>query len=190
MQINRDQAFQLLCEWVKSESLRKHMFAVEAAMRAYAKKLGGDEEVWGICGLLHDLDYEKYPIIDSVGQTGHPFEGVKFLKEQGYPEEIITAILGHATYSNTPRISNMAKALYAVDELCGFVMACAYVRPTKLEGMEPSSVKKKLKTKEFAAKISREDIEKGIAELGVDKDEHIKTVILALQGKSKDLEFN
>jgi putative nucleotidyltransferase with HDIG domain len=189
MNKTREQAYQLLCEWVKSESLRKHMLAVEAAMRAYAKKFGEDEETWGICGLLHDLDYEKFPQVDPVAQTGHPFESVKYFKEQDYPQDIIDAILGHATYSNTPRVTTMAKALYAVDELCGFVMACAYVRPTKLEGMEASSVKKKLKNKEFAAKISREDIEKGIAELGVDKDEHINTVICAKQGIAKELGF-
>lgn len=179
----------MLTEWVKSESLIKHMLAVEAAMRAYAERFGEDKELWGITGLLHDFDYEKCPAVDPVAKTGHPFEGVRVLQEQGYPQEITQAILGHATYSGVPRMANMAKVLFAVDELCGFIMACAYVRPTKLEGMDASSVKKKLKNKDFAAKVSREDIEKGINELGVGRDEHINFVIAAMQAIAKDLGF-
>lgn len=181
MNKTREEAHQLLEQWVQSESLRRHMYAVEAAMRAYAKKYNEDEELWGICGLLHDFDYEKYPSPDAEAKTGHPFEGVKVLQEQGYPPEIIEAILGHALYSGTPRVSNMAKALFACDELCGFVVAVAKMRPEKLLGMDAGSVKKKLKDKKFAEKVSREDIELGITELGIDKDEHINFVIQALQ---------
>ena len=168
-------------EWVKSESLRKHMYSVEAAMRAYAKKYGEDEELWGITGILHDFDYEKFPEPNAAAKTGHPYEGVKLLKEQGYPEEVIDAILGHALYSGVARTSKMAKCLFACDELCGFVVACAYMRPDKFETMQADSVKKKLKDKKFAAKVSREDIELGISELGVDKNTHIQFVIDALR---------
>lgn len=181
MAINRDQARQLLSEWIKSESLRRHMLCVEAAMRAYAKKHGESEEAWGIAGLLHDLDYEKYPMFNVEDKTGHPYEGVRHLESLGYPKEIIEAILGHATYSNTPRISKMAKALYAVDELCGFITACAYMRPDRLESLVAKSVKKKLKDKGFAAKVSRNDIYKGAEEFGVDLDEHINFVIASLK---------
>lgn len=181
MDVTKDQAYQLLCEWIKSESLRKHMLCVEAAMRAYAKKYGEDEEVWGIAGLLHDFDYEKYPTFDAAAKTGHPYEGVRHLESLGYPKEIIEAILGHATYSSTPRILKMAKALYAVDELCGFLTACALMRPDKLESLTAPSVKKKLKDKSFAAKVSRGDIYKGAEELGVNLDEHIDFVIAALK---------
>ncbi|HYD91987.1 MAG TPA: HDIG domain-containing protein, partial [Flavobacterium sp.] len=118
----REEALALMHEWVQTESLRKHMYAVEAAMRAYANKFGENQELWAICGLLHDFDYERYPQYDAQNQTGHPYEGIKVLKEQGYPEEIIEAILGHALYSGVPRTSNMAKALFACDELCGFLV--------------------------------------------------------------------
>lgn len=189
MQITREQAWNLAQEWVKSESLRKHLLAVEAAMRAYALKYGEDPEIWGIAGLLHDFDYEKFPEPDPAAKTGHPFEGVKILREQGYPEEIIEAILGHALYSGVPRASNMAKALFACDELCGFIVACAYPRPEKLNGLTANSVNKKLKTKNFAEKVSREDIDLGVSELGVNKDEHIDFVIKALQGIAPQLGF-
>lgn len=168
-------------EWVQSENLRKHMLCVEAAMRAYAKKYGGDEEIWGMCGLLHDFDYEKYPEYNVEQQTGHPYEGIKVLREQGYPSEIIEAILGHALYSGYPRNSQMAKCLFACDELCGFIVACAYMRPDRFMSLTAASVKKKLKDKRFAAKVSREDIEKGIAELDIPADEHIDLVISALR---------
>jgi putative nucleotidyltransferase with HDIG domain len=179
MTITREQARQLLQEYVKSPLL-KHCLAVEAAMRAYAAKYGGDADIWGITGLLHDFDYEQFP-------SEHPFKGVAILKEQGYPEEIIQAILGHATFSGVPRESQMAKCLFAVDELCGFIVACALVRPTRLEGLEPKSVKKRLKEKSFAAKVNREEIAQGIAELGVPEDEHIDLVIRAMQGIESDL---
>ncbi|MDP3982113.1 MAG: HD domain-containing protein, partial [bacterium] len=170
--MNRNKALEILHEYVQSESLRKHCYAVEAAMRSYATTYGEDPETWGMVGLLHDFDYEKYP-------NEHPFWGARFLKEEDYSEEIIEAILGHATYSGTPRISPMAKCLFAVDELCGFIIACALVRPEKLKGLTPSSVKKRLKMKAFAAKVSREDITLGIQELDIDEDKHIARVIEA-----------
>lgn len=168
-------------EWVQSESLRKHMLCVETAMRAYAKKLSEDEELWGICGILHDFDYEKFPTYDAIAQTGHPYEGIKVLEKNNYPKEIIDAILGHAIYSGIVRTSNMAKCLFACDELCGFLVACGYMRPDKWESLTSESVIKRLKDKRFAAKVSREDIEIGIAELGIDKKEHIDFVINALK---------
>lgn len=179
MTIIREQAWQLLSEYVKSPLL-KHCLAVEAAMRAYAAKYGGDKEIWGITGLLHDFDYEQFP-------SEHPFKGVDILKERGYPEEIIQAILGHASFSGVPRESQMAKCLFAVDELCGFIIACALVRPTRLEGLEPKSVKKRLKEKSFAAKVNREEISQGLAELGVPEDEHISLIIKALREAALDL---
>ncbi len=181
------EAQKLLEEWVQNEALRRHMYAVEAAMRAYAKKYGEDENLWGITGLLHDFDYEKYPHPDQAAKSGHPFEGVKVLEGQGYPPEMLEAILGHAIYSGVPRTSKMAKTLFAVDELCGFIVAVARMRPTKLEGMEASSVKKKLKDKSFAEKVSREDIELGIIEMEIDKDEHINFVIKSLQPVAQNL---
>jgi len=181
--MSRDDALKLLTEYVGQESLRKHCLAVESAMRAYARKIGDDEEKWGIVGLLHDFDYEKYP-------DEHPMKGSVILREKGYPEDVIEAILGHnQERSGVERKSQMAKTLYAVDELCGMVMATAHVRPTKLEGMTPQSVKKNLKKKGFAAAVSREDITKGIQELGVPEDEHIALIISAMQGISKELGF-
>ncbi len=191
--ITRGNTWKLLTEHVQTESLRRHSLAVEAAMRAYAKKYGEDEELWGVCGLIHDFDYEEFPFYknehDLEIAEGHPFNSIKILKEKNYLPEIIEAILGHADYSGIPRKTNMAKCLYAVDELCGFVMALAHIRPEKLNGMTSESVEKKLKKKDFAAKINREDIERGIAELGTDRAEHIDLVIKALQGISKDLGF-
>lgn len=175
MLLDRQAAWQLLNEYTKSKSLLKHALCVEAAMRAYAQKFGDDQEKWGITGLLHDFDYEKYPT-----QDGHPFKGIEILKEKGYPEDIIEAILGHAEYTGTPRVTQLAKTLYAVDELCGFIVAVAYVRPEKLDGMKAKSVKKKLKDKAFAAAVSREHIAQGIEELGVDESEHIELIINAL----------
>lgn len=182
--ITREDAWKLLNEYTKTESLIKHALAVEASMRKYAQKLGEDVEKWGITGLIHDFDYEKYPSAEE-----HPYKGNEILTELGYPEDIKTAIMGHAIYTNTPRETLMDKTLFAVDELSGFVMAVAYVRPDKLEGLTPKSVKKKLKDKAFAAKVSREDIELGIQEMDVDKDEHIATVIEALQGAKSQLGF-
>lgn len=181
MEIKREDTYNLMCEWVKSESLRKHMLSVEAAMRAYARKFGEDEELWGICGLSHDMDYERYPQYDVAKQTGHPFEAVREFKRLDYPPAITEAILGHALYSGVPRVSNMAKCLFACDELCGFLVACALMRPDRFDSLTAQSVKKKLKDKKFAAKVSREDIALSISELGIPGDEHIAFVIDALK---------
>ncbi|MBC7196088.1 MAG: HDIG domain-containing protein [Deferribacterales bacterium] len=176
MKTDRETALSILQEYTKSNSLLKHAFAVEQAMKSYAKKFGEDTEKWGFTGLLHDFDYEMYPSIDE-----HPYKGVEILKNKGVDEDILQAILGHAEYTNTPRKTLMAKTLFAVDELCGFLMACGYVRPDKkISNLEVKSVKKKLKDKSFAKGVNRDDIEKGILELGVDKDEHIKFVIDSL----------
>lgn len=180
--MNRQDSLSLLKEYTKNEALLKHMYAVEAAMRAYARKSGEDENKWGIVGLLHDFDYEMYP-----NAPDHPLKGSEILKEKGYPEDIRRAILGHATYSGITRDTQMAKTLYAVDELCGFVMACSLVRPNKIADLQPSSVKKKLKDKSFAANVNREDIIKGTEELGVPLDEHIQFVIDAMRSISSEL---
>ncbi len=169
-------ALALFHEWTTGESLRRHAHAVEAAMAAYAERFGEDEEQWRIAGLLHDLDYERHPSPEE-----HPFVGVAELERRGYPEEIRTAILGHALYSGVPRETPMARALFAVDELAGFVVAVARVRPDRLAGLEPRSVTKKLKDKAFAAAVSRDDIRLGAEGLGVPLDEHIATVIAALE---------
>jgi putative nucleotidyltransferase with HDIG domain len=182
--MNRTEALQLLKEYTKNESLLKHMYAVEAAMRAYARKFNEDEEKWGIVGLLHDFDYEMYPQAPD-----HPLKGAEILKQKGYPEDIRNAILGHATYTGVPRESKMAKALYACDELCGFIIACSLVRPNKIADLQVSSVKKKLKDKSFAANVSREDILKGCEEFGVPMDEHISFVIEAMKNISAELGF-
>jgi putative nucleotidyltransferase with HDIG domain len=175
--MDREAAWQLLCEYTKGEGLRKHGLAVEAVMRYFARKFGEDEEVWGIVGLLHDFDYERYP-----NEQQHPFEGAKILRERGYPEEVVRAILGHADYSGVPRDTLMARVLYAVDELTGFITAVALVRPNKsIFEVEVPSVRKKLKDKAFARSVNRDDIVKGAAELGVDLDEHIAEVIAAMR---------
>jgi len=179
--MTRDDTWQLVCQHIKNENLRKHLLGVEAAMRAYAKRFGEDEELWGVTGLLHDADYEEYPN-DARDTSGHPYILVGWLNDRGVAQEIIDAILGHANYTNTPRTTMMAKALFACDEICGFINACALVRPDKLKGLEPKSVKKKLKDKAFAAKVSREDIRQGITELGIPEDEHIAHCIAAMQG--------
>jgi putative nucleotidyltransferase with HDIG domain len=181
--VSREDAWQLVTEWVSSESLRKHLLGTEAAMRAYAGKWGEDEELYAITGLVHDLDYERYPDLD----TGHPRHALKELEERGYPQEVIDAVAGHADFMGVPRETLMAKTLYAVDELSGFIAACALVRPTGIEGMKPKSVKKKLKQPSFAAAVNREDIQRGIEELGVDQDEHIALVIEALEERSDEL---
>ena len=181
--VNREAALALLHEHVKSDSLRKHCLAVETVMRAYARKYGEDEELWGVAGLLHDFDYEQYPNAEQ-----HPFMGVSWLKERGYPAEVTDAILAHADYSGVPRDRPMRVALFAADELAGFVMAVARVRPNRsLAEVDVRAVRKKLKDKAFAAAISREDIERGAAELGVPLDEHIDFVIRALQGNAAEL---
>ncbi|MBI4482679.1 MAG: HDIG domain-containing protein [Acidobacteria bacterium] len=175
--INREYAWQVLCEFTKSDSLRKHALSVEAAMRAYARKYGEDEERWAIVGLLHDFDWEVHPTPEE-----HPLKGAEILRHRGLPEDIIHAICCHADYLNLDRNTPMSKAIYAVDELCGFITAVALVRPSKkLAEVEVSSVKKKLKDKAFARNVNREDIYKGVQELGVDLDEHIAFCIEALK---------
>ncbi len=172
-----DDALKLLFEYTESENLRKHAFAVESAMRAYARKFGEDEEKWAIVGLLHDFDYEKFPSSEQ-----HPWVGSKILEERGFPEDIRKAILGHADYTGVPRDTLMAKVLYACDELCGFITAVALVRPNKkLEEVTVESVKKKLKDKAFARSVNRNDIYKGTEELGIPLDEHIQFVIDAMK---------
>lgn len=184
--LDREKALALVKEYTQSESLIKHMLAVESAMRAYARKFGEDEDLWGITGLVHDFDYERWPN-PNLDHTEHPFTGVKILRERGYPETMIEAILGHAQYSGVPRATNLAKTLFACDELCGFITACALVRPDKLNGLAPKSVKKKLKDKAFAAKVNRDDIRQGIEEMGVNEDEHIAFCIAAMQPIAKEL---
>jgi putative nucleotidyltransferase with HDIG domain len=179
----RDDAWKLLTEYTQSDSLRKHALAVEAAMRFYASKAGADEELWGNTGLLHDFDYERWP-----DAPDHPTQGMRILAERGWPQEMIQAIGGHAQYLNIPRDTPLAKTLFAVDELCGFITAVAYVRPSrKVAEVEPPSVKKKMKDKAFARSVSREDIVQGAEELGVPLDEHIQNCITALQGAAERL---
>ena len=181
--MDRDQAWSLLCEYTQSESLRKHMLAVEACMRAYARKFGADENKWGITGLLHDFDYEKYPT-----PAEHPFVGNKILEERGYPEEVRRAILSHADYSGVKRESQMEKALYACDEVSGFITASALVKPNKsLAEVEARSVRKKMKDKAFARSVNRDDIINGAADLGVDLEEHIAFCIEAMKGIAAEL---
>ena len=180
--MDREYAWNLLCHWTEGDSLRKHMLAVEAAMRDYARYFGEDEEKWSITGLLHDMDYEKHPTPDE-----HPMVGVRELRRQGYPEDVLHAIEGHADYLDTPRDTLMSRTLYAVDELSGFVTACALVRPEGLSGMKAKSVRKKMKQASFAASVNREDIVNGAEELGVDLDEHVDFVISALQRRSSEL---
>jgi len=174
----------LLRQFVNNESLVRHMFAVEAAVRAYARRFGENEELWGMAGLLHDFDYEKWP-----NPPDHPTQGSKILRERGYPEDVIYAILSHADYlkDEYPRVSLLDKTLYACDELCGFITACALVRPERLNGMKASSVRKKMKQPSFAAAVSRDDIVRGAADLGVDLDEHIDFCIAALQPIAAEL---
>ena len=180
---SRDDAWNLLCEYTKSESLRNHARSVEQIMRAYARKWGEDEDLYGLVGLLHDFDYEKYPTMEE-----HPYKGAEILREHGYPEEVITAIMGHATYTGVPRETRLAKTLFAVDELAGFMFAVTFVRPSRsIHEVKPKSVKKKLKQPSFAASVDREDIEQGIVELGVDRDEHIQFVIDALKEIDEEL---
>ena len=180
--MNREESWELLREWTESDSLLKHMLAVEAAMRAYARKFGENEERWGITGLLHDMDYEKHPT-----PAEHPTIGVAELERRGYPEDVRRAILSHADYLDVPRETPMEKTLYAVDELSGFVVACALVRPERLEGLKAKSVRKKMKQKSFAASVNREDITRGAEELGVDLNEHIEFVVAALRERADAL---
>ncbi|HUO71986.1 MAG TPA: HDIG domain-containing protein [Solirubrobacteraceae bacterium] len=182
-EFSRQAAWDLLCEWTKSDSLRRHMLAVEAAMRAYAPRFGGDVELWGLTGLLHDLDYERYPDLSD----GHPRYALRELEARGYPPELVRAVASHADFLGVSRDTPMEKALYAVDELCGFVLAVAYVRPEGLVGMTPKSVKKKLKQPSFAAAVNREELRHGAEELGVDFDEHLQIVIDALTERRDEL---
>lgn len=178
----RDRALGLVHEYTASDALRKHMYAVELAMRAMATRLGGNPDEWGLVGLLHDFDYERWPNTEHSATEGHPAEGVRVLAEQGLPEPMQRAILGHGSYTGVPRDTPMARALFAVDELCGFLVACALVRPSKsLKDLEVSSVKKKLKDKAFARGVNREDVIQGAEEIGVPLDEHIAFVLDALR---------
>ena len=179
----RDDAWNLVCEWISSDSLRKHVLGVEAAMRAYARDGGEDEELWGITGLVHDLDYERYPDLE----TGHPRHALSELEARGYPAELIDAVAGHAEFLGVPRTTRLAKTLFAVDELSGFIAACALVRPTGIEGMTPKSVRKKLKAPSFAAGVDRDQVRRGAEELGVDFDQHVAFVIEAMAGRADEL---
>lgn len=180
--MTRDSALALMHEWTPSEALRRHMYAVEIAMRAMAERAGGDPDEWGLVGLLHDFDYERHPNAAHSPTEEHPAEGVRVLAGLGLPEPSQRAILGHASYTGVPRESDLAKALFAVDELCGFLVACALVRPSRsLQDLEVASVKKKLKDKAFARGVNRDDVIQGAAEIGVPLDEHIAFVLAALR---------
>jgi putative nucleotidyltransferase with HDIG domain len=183
MDVKRDEAWRLFCEWTESESLRKHVLGVEAAMLAYAREYGEDEELWAATGILHDLDYERYPDLE----TGHPRYALKELEARGYPQELIDAVAGHAEFLGVPRETRLAKTLYAVDELSGFVAACALVRPTGIHGLTPKSVKKKMKQPSFAAAVNRDEIRAGAEDLGVDFDEHVTRVIAAMEERADEL---
>lgn len=185
---SRHDAWTLLCEYTQSESLRKHMLAVEACVRAYARKNGADEETWGLAALLHDFDYERWPNNDHAADREHPAEGAKILRERGYSEEIIRAILSHADYTNVPRQSPLEHTLFACDELAGFITACSYVRPSKsVLDLEAGSVKKRMKDKAFARGVSREDVIKGAEELGISLDDHIAFCIEAMRAEADAL---
>ena len=182
---DRDHDFDLLCRYTQSDSLRRHMLAVEAGMRAYAAKFGEDVERWGIVGLLHDFDYERWP-----DPPDHPLQGAAILEAEDYPPDVIYAIKSHVPYlPDCPRVSRMDKALYACDELSGFITAAALVRPQRLEGMTASIVRKKMKQPSFAAAVNRDDIVRGAADLGVDLDEHIAFVIAAMQERAAELDL-
>ena len=180
---SREEAWQLVSEWIQDEGLRRHLLGVETAMRAYARRGGSDEELWGVTGLLHDLDYERHPDLE----TGHPRIALDLFKEKGYPQELIDAVAGHAEFLGVPRETEMAKTLYAVDELSGFIAACALVRPTGVHGLAPKSVKKKLKQPSFAAGVNRDEVRAGAEELGVDFDEHVAFVIAAMEERAEEL---
>jgi putative nucleotidyltransferase with HDIG domain len=180
---SREEAWDLFREWTESESLRRHVLGVEAAMRAYARRYGEDEELWAVTGILHDLDYERHPDPDS----GHPRIALKLFEERDYPRELIDAVAGHAPYLGIPRETRLAKALFAVDELTGFIAAVALVRPTGIAGMMPKSVKKKLKQPSFAAAVDRDEMREATAALGEDFDEHVAFVIAALEPHAEEL---
>ena len=178
----REQAWETLRKYTKSESLLRHALAVEASTGAYARKFGEDEELWRVAALLHDFDYEMHPTLDK-----HPQDGAPILRDEGYPEEVIETVLSHAEHLGLPRDTRLKQALFACDELSGFVHACALVRPTRLDGLEPKSVRKKLKQPSFAAGVHRDEVYKGAEELGVDLDDHIRTIIEALQPIAPEL---
>jgi putative nucleotidyltransferase with HDIG domain len=185
---NRDDAWKLLCEYTQSESLRKHALAAEACVRAYAAKLGEDQELWGMTALLHDFDYEKWPNADHSPTSEHPYEGSKILREKGYSHEMVHAILSHADYSGVARVSPLDHTLFACDELSGFLTACALIKPSKsIHEVETTSVKKKLKDKAFARGVHREDVYKGAEELGVPLEEHISFCIEAMRSIATEL---
>ena len=184
----REDAWNLVCEFTQSESLRKHMLAVEACVRAYARKQNADEDLWGITALLHDFDYERWPNAEHSPDREHPAEGAKILRERGYSEEIVRAIISHAEYCNTPRQTPLEHTLFACDELAGFLTACTYVRPSKsILDLEASSVKKRMKDKAFARGVSREDVIQGASALGVPLDDHITFCIAALRANADPL---
>lgn len=183
----RAETLDLMHEYTESRSLRKHMYAVEAAMRAYAEKSGADIELWGITGLIHDFDYERWPNDAHSPTDEHPSTGVAILRDQGWPEEVLDAIMAHADYTNVPANTPLAKTLRAVDELAGFIMACALIRPTRISDLGARSVKKKLKDKRFAAGVNREDIREAQEALGEDLTEHIDFVIEAMRGIADQL---
>lgn len=188
MDLSRDAAYRLMTEWTESDSLRKHMLAVEAAVVAYAEQEGADAERWAVAALLHDFDYEKYP---DPNEQGHPYVGVAYLREQGYPDDILDAIMGHADYTNTPRDTPLAKTLYACDEITGLITAAVLVRPDKdIAQQKLKSLKKKFKDKAFARGVNREDVERGAEELGVDLWEHIDFVLKAMQKRADVLELD
>ncbi len=182
--LDRQASYDLMCEFTASDSLRRHMLAVEFAMAAYARKLGEDENRWSIVGLLHDFDYERWPEVPD-----HPMQGSRILQEKGYPDDVVYAIKSHVDQVQVPRLSTMDKALYACDELCGFITAVAYVRPDGIHGMKAKSVRKKMKQKSFAAAVNREDIVNGAEDFGVELNEHIQFVIEALQQQADELKL-
>jgi putative nucleotidyltransferase with HDIG domain len=183
----RDQAYELMTQWTASDSLRKHMLSVETAVVAYAKKYNEDENKWAVAALLHDFDYEKYP---ELSQNGHPFVGVHYLREQGYDEEILEAILGHADFSGVPRTTQLAKTLYACDEITGLITAAVYVRPDKnVANQTVDSLKKKFKDKAFAKGVNRDDVKRGAEEIGVELWEHVAFVLAAMQARADVLEL-
>jgi putative nucleotidyltransferase with HDIG domain len=183
--VSRDDNLALLREYTQNEGLIRHMLAVEVTVRAYAENLGEDEEKWATVGLLHDFDYERWP-----DPPDHPLKGSAILAEKGYPDDVIYAIKSHADYlEDCPRVSPLDKALYACDELCGFITACALVRPTRLEGLKPKSVRKKLKTASFAAAVNRDDITRGAEDFGVELNEHITFCIAAMQSIAEKLDL-
>jgi putative nucleotidyltransferase with HDIG domain len=180
---SRDEAWKLVEEWIDSDSLKKHLLGVEAGMVAYANKQGADEQLYAVTGLLHDLDYERYPDLD----TGHPRKALELFEEKDYPQELIDAVAGHAPFLGVARETELAKTLYAVDELTGFISACALVRPTGIEGMTPKSVKKKLKQPSFAAGVNRDEVYEAADELGVEFDDHVELLIEALEQRAPEL---